>query len=306
MKILIFSLLIVSLVYANTEEDKLKKTALKPLVKQRQEIKHQIDSFTTGIDQFLTGREFSNRPNRTKLTISNQFNFKEAGEVEYQPLVNVDLHLPNLEKLIQVKLSSYDVAERNEGVDKNRIEEKSSEESFGTSVNFFKEINKFKLQFRPRLEFSPVVGISYLLKFSLKQAISQRIFFEPTLSFLAQPDDGTSQYTSLNIVNYVSRKSKFTFINEWEYQNIDHTLQANNGFSISNDYNSRISFLHMLIFESNNRPTYNLDNIVLSTGYFHKLYKGIIHYSLRPYVSFAREYEFRQKFGVQFHLNLIF
>ena len=60
------------------------------------------------------------------------------------------------------------------------------------------------------------------------------------------------------------------------------------------------------MFESTNRPEYHLEQIVLSSGFYHKIYYRVLHYAITPYFSFSNPNNFKGKFGVRFDLNVIF
>lgn len=277
------------------------------LVRQNIEVSKRVDSFAQRIDLFLTGEKVTGRENESTLVLSNRLDWKEGGEVEYKPHFDVDLRLPNLEKKWKLKLSSYDNSEVGSGVDRSRVDAQSAGENYGTSIEFVEDLQKYKVSFRPRLQLSPTLGMSYLLRFRREIKLSNTSQFRPTYTLFARPEDGTGVFISYNTSIQSGKQSLIKWINEGEYTNKENIFKTNNGLSHSRPLRWRhTNLVHSLVFESINRPSFHLERIVLSSGFYHKAMYRVFHYAITPYVAFAKEDNFKGKFGMRFDLNFIF
>lgn len=288
------------------KEEKKEKTG-EIFIRKNIEISEEVNTFAEEIDMFLSGDDYTSKDNESSLVIVNQFDYSEGGEFSYNPLVNFHLRLPNLEEKFKLNFSSYDSDEASRGVNRSRVQRNNPDESFGTSINWEKTLGDVDVDLRPRLEVSPGVGVSWRLKFEQKINWAKKMLFRPNIAFYAKPRDGTGIFTTFS--NYWAYSPKLTFIllNEWEYQNKENLLQANNGFALEQLLGGdSYYFLHQVIFESTNRPKYNLDSIVVSSGFHHNWLYRVLTYKLSPYLSFEREYNFKGRAGIRLEVQMIF
>ncbi|MEC9282874.1 MAG: hypothetical protein VX642_09190 [Bdellovibrionota bacterium] len=292
-------------------KEKIKKNADEEtgevLIRKNIQISEEVNTFAEEIDMFLSGDDYSSKDNESSLVVVNQFDYSEGGEFVYKPLVNFHLRLPNLEEKFRLNFSSYDSDESTRGVNRNRVQRNNPDESFGTSINWVRRFGKIDVDLRPRLEISPGVGVSWRLRFEQKINWARKMLFRPNLALYAKPRDGTGVFTTFN--NYWAYSPKLTYIliNEWEYQNKENLLQANNGFALEQLLGGdSYYFLHQIVFESTNRPKYHLDSIVVSSGFHHNWLYRVLTYKLSPYLSFEKENYFKGRAGIRLEVQMIF
>jgi hypothetical protein len=114
-------------------------------------------------------------------------------------------------------------------------------------------------------------------------------------------------FVSFNTSYQVGKNSLIKWINEGEYTNLENLFKTNNGLSHSKPLTwKHTNLVNSLVFESINRPSFHLERIVLSSGFYHKAMYRVFHYAITPYVAFAKENNFKGKFGMRFDLNFIF
>lgn len=307
-KCLLFSL-IISLTVSTPVYSRVKpknKKAKGDFIEKNIELSKEVDSIAQEIDFFLSGEKKISKNNSSTLVLSNRFDWIEGGETELKSHFDIDFRLPNLEKKWKLKLSSYDDAEAGRGIEKNRVESNTAEENYGTSIEFLNKWDDYKILFRPRLQLSPLLGMSYLVRASKSIKLSKTSSFNPSYSFYAKPEKGTGVFTSFNTV-FKKGTSVFTLINEAEYSNYENKFLVNNGVAYSHRViQDNMSMIQSLLLESTNRPTYHLDQIVLSSGFYHKIYYRVFHYAVTPYLLFSEPNDFKGKFGVRVDANFIF
>lgn len=308
MKRFLLVLLVISFSSFSIAANSKKKKKKNPeFIETNIELSKEVDSIAQEIDFFLSGEKTKTKKNNTTLVLSNRFDWREGGETEFKSHFDVNISLPNLEKKWKLKLSSYDDSAAGRGIEKNRVESTSAQENYGTSIEFLNKWEDYKLVFRPRLQLSPLLGMSYLLRLSKDIKLDKKTTFRPSYSFYAKPEKGTGIFASFN-TDYRKTKTRiFTLINEGEYSNFENTFLVNNGLAYRHPiFKANMHMIHSVMLESTNRPTYHLDQIVVSSGYYHKLYFRVFHYAITPYLLFAEENNFKGKFGVRIDANFIF
>jgi len=276
-----------------------------PILEMNDEISRKIDDIAKSLDVYLADKEYVDEENRTRIVLRNNFHWTEGATFSYKPHISVRLHLPNLQRKWQLRITSYDEDEEERGINKNRFQTEEQEEEYGTSFALFQDLGKVRTEFRPRLEITDSVETSYLLKFSSDADI---LWFSinPELQLFARSDDGTGQFAAINFDFQVTSSNMLTLINEEQYTDGDNTFSTNNGLKWTHLYNERMSQEYAVIFESNNRATYHLSKWTFSPSFRHKLFKNVTHYSLTPYLTFEEENEFHGRAGVKLNVDFIF
>jgi hypothetical protein len=61
-----------------------------------------------------------------------------------------------------------------------------------------------------------------------------------------------------------------------------------------------------VIVESDNRPKYHLQQTVFSTSFHHKLWRNVLHYTITPYWTMAKDRGYRPATALDMSLELIF
>jgi hypothetical protein len=275
------------------------------LIKENIKIRAKLDNLANNIDLALSNKDHSTTVNPTKIIIRNQFGWGEGGAFNYQPALDLNLHLPNLEKKWKLKFTTYDEDQETRGVNKNRIKPVPINNNYGGSVGFFQNLGNINVEFQPRVELRNGIQVSYISKFTTKLE-APHIVVHPEAQLFARSDSGVGQYFSLDTDFLLSSSTTFTIINEEQYLDLVNIFSTNNGVAIGHVFNDRMSQNVSMIFESLSRPNYHLERYTVATGFSQKLYKNILHYSIQPYLAFSRSLDFKGSPGLNFEFDLIF
>jgi hypothetical protein len=268
-------------------------------------ISKEIDSFAEKIDLYFADREFVDEDNKTRIVIHNDFNWPENSNVRYSPRLGIRLHLPNLQRKWQLKITTYDEDSEERGINKNRYQASSQEENYGTSFALVEYLGNIKTEFRPRVEFTDSLKTSYILKFS-GDAKFLYLKLEPEVQLFARSDTGTGEYSALNFVYDLDELNVMTLINEQQYTNGNNTFSTNHGLRLEHSYNQRMAHEYKVVFQSDNRDTYHLEKTMLTCAFKHKLYMNVFHYSITPYLAFEKARKFRVSPGINLKTEVIF
>ncbi len=276
----------------------------KSLIEQDIKIANKIDEFASDIDTAMSGSNSAGR-NRTNIVLRNQLNWAEGGTFTYTPHIDLNLRLPNLEKKWQLKFTTYDADEVDRGINRGRVKTTPIAENYGGSVGLLQKLGRITTEFQPRVEIKNPVTLSYLLKF--RTNIEEKILtFKPELQLFARSDSGVGQFTSFNFDIPLYKTLALTLINEEQYQDRANIFSTNEGLSFGFSYNDYMTQSLSLMYESSSRPNFHLDRYIIASGFTHKIYKNVLHYTVVPYLAFPRNLDFKGSPGVNFELDIIF
>lgn len=275
------------------------------LLEENKRISQHIDIMAQDLDIILAGKRVVKAPNRSSVVVRNQFSASEGGVYSFQPHLDVNLHLPNLEERLKLRFTSYDEIDESRGVNRNRVRTTPRNRNIGAGVFIRQLLGSFVVEYQPRLEFPGQFQLSQYLKFATTSSNSF-VSFNPEIQLYARADRGVGEFMALNTDWPIYNSLVFTFVNEEQYQDRDNLLTTNHGGILGWDYNDLMSQNISLIFESRSRPHFNLDRYTLAFGFFHRLYKNVVHYTVVPYLAFPRALDFRGSPGINFELNVIF
>ncbi len=263
-----------------------------------------VNSVAEGLDLFLAGKRLTNRPNETSVVIENSTYTVDGENTANTTGFGVNLRLPNLEEYWHLKFSNYDEREER-GVNEKYLRQTPRENNYGATVGFFKKFGDVRTIFEPRIELQDPLRVSHSLRFDSIAKMDQYTI-NPKLEFFFSPTKGVGQFLAINFNWPLSKNLTMTFINEGEYQERFHSFSTSNGFSMGHYWSPVTSFSYDLIFNSNNRDVYHLENYIVSTSLNHLVYKKILDYRLTPYLNFRRDKGFAGVTGFVFAVALRF
>jgi hypothetical protein len=258
------------------------------------------------IDMFLAGNEYVDQPNASALFFRNGFAWKEGGEFAYRPRFGVNLQLPNLQKKMLLKITSYSADDEELGVEEARNLPEESEEEYGTSLEFREQLGTITTRFRPgvKLREKKLEGTGTVIFSS--RANAGIATFMPEFQFFARTYSGFGQFLGLNTDFQLTPANCLTLINEIEYSARKQTLYTNNGLGFVRNYNRTMSQQSALLFESTDKPTFYLEETLLRSAFIHRLYVNALHYRVTPYVLFEKAIKFHPKAGFDVMVEFIF
>jgi hypothetical protein len=276
-----------------------------PIIKGDIDITKAIDEAASSVDVALAGKRIVSTTNNTKVTIRNQINWPQGGPFAYNPHLDLRLRLPNLEKKWQLKFITYDEDQENRGINANRLKTTPIQTDYAGSIGLLQKLGEVNIEFEPRLQFQGGVQVSYFLRLTSK-ATRKYFTIRPEAQFFAKSDNGVGQFFAADMDFPIYKSLVFTLINEEQYQDRLNTLSTNNGIGFSYDYTDHFSQNYTLIFESTNRPNFQLALYTVATAFTQKIYKNILHYTVQPYLAFSNTLNYLGAPGINFELDLIF
>lgn len=268
-------------------------------------ISRWLDEMATELDLFLVGKRVTDRKNETNIKIDNSTYIEEHKQLNNTTSFNLNLRLPNWEDYWQLKFTSYDESEERRGIQRGPLRKTPRERNYGASVGFFRQLGDVATSFQPRIDLGSRLKVSHSLGFDTK--IDQKTYeLVPKLEFYAKAEQGTGIYHSFNINIPLNEIFAISFINNAEYEDKKHNFTVANGFAVAHGITERSSFAYSLIFGSNNRENYHLEDYTLSVTWSHVVYKKILDYQIIPYLGFPRTRSFKATPGITFNVGLMF
>lgn len=275
------------------------------LIAESEAVSKKIEGTVERFDLYAANRKYVDEPNRSRVAIHNNFSLREGGVRTYAPHLGVHLHLPNLQKKLQLRFSTYDQDLESRGINKSRYRPLPKEPVYTGGLALFQGLGKIKTEFRPLVEFEKKATTSYLFRFwtTLEHGAFS---IEPEGQLFARSDTGTGQYVGLNFGYQLNASNGLTLLNEEQYTDGDNTLLTNHGIKWGHQYNDLMSFQNSLIFETNNRSAYHLETYVYRLTFEHMLRENLLHYSFTPYLTYEKSELFQPRAAIDFKVQIIF
>lgn len=264
-----------------------------------------FDSMADNLDIFLAGRRLTTRRQESGVKIENSTYYSEleAG-VKNQTSINASLRLPNVEQYWQVKFTDYDET-KEKGVKSTIVRSGPRPKNYGASIGAFQQLGNVRTAFQPRIALQDPLSIAHSLTFeSTAELKSCRVV--PRVEFYATPDSGVGTYQEVNFYFKLSKVWSFTLINDGNYEERKNQYSVSNGFSFGQVVSKTSGLSYSMIFSSNNRPAYHLENYTIAVVWGHLLYKKILDYSLAPRLDFTKDSGFRGTRGINLNVGLNF
>ncbi len=277
----------------------------KKLIEEDIKVRKKIDDIITGVDLALTGGKLSDRKNLTQIVIRNQLNWPEGGPFVYTPHLDLRLDLPNLEKKFFLKFATYNEDQESRGINRDRLKTSPIQDDAAATIGVLQKLGEVQVEFEPRVEFRSGIQLSYFMKLTSSSS-SGPSSFHPDAQFFARSDTGIGQFLALNFDVKISRRFILSVIDEEQYQDQTNLFSTNNGLLLTYIYNDRMSQQTSLIYEASSRPAYHLDSYTIGSGFTHKLYRNVLHYTILPYLIFPRNLDFKWSPGLNLEVDIIF
>lgn len=267
-------------------------------------IAEKIDDIAESIDLFLAGKKISTEDNESSARIVGFTSRTEGGDTSDSVHFDLNLRLPNLEEVWQLKFSTVETNEF-QSLDKNRAGSAPGQKKYVASLGFFDQLGKVRTSFQPRIELSDPLQTSYVLEFS--QTIFSKVYsFRPRLKFFADSEKGTGQASSFNVDFQMRPLLVVRFITEQQYLDLLGLFSTNLGPEILFSLSKRSSLSTSLTFYSINQPSYHLDHYLLAYSIRHELHKKMLYSQVSPNLLFPKDHGFKGIAGISATLELVF
>lgn len=281
------------------------KSLLESALQNNIAISRWLDEVANEIDLFIVGKKITDRKNDTHIKIDNSSYIEERKKFNNTTSFNLNLRLPNLEDYWQLKFTSYDEGEDRRGLQNGPLRKSPREKNYGASVGFFRELGKIQTSFQPRVDLGSRLKISHSLGFS-SHINYTKFEFVPKFEFYAGPTKGAGIYQSYNFNIPLNATLVLSLINNGNYEDKAHYFSTANGVALAKGVSDTSSITYSLIFGSNNRSNYHLEDYTLASSWSHVLYKKILDYQVTPYLNFPRSKNFAITPGMTFQFGLKF
>lgn len=263
-----------------------------------------FDGVADGLDMYLIGRRITREKNTSFVKFTGSVYSTEGNNLTTGLGTNAVLRLPNVEKYWQLKFETTDSSERERGTPDRAIRP-NQQRNYGATVGLFRKLGNVKTIFQPRIELQDPLKISHSLIF---ESIAEQKDYSvnPRLEFFAHATKGPGIFQALNFHRTLDKIRSLTLINDGEYLEKQHKLSVTNGVSFGYLVADRMTLGTGIMFGSNNRPSYHLENYVVSVAWNQLLYKNILDYGITPFIDFQLPRGFRGLGGVTIDVNLNF
>lgn len=282
------------------------KTTLEDdLIQSNIYISRFFDSMANGLDLFLAGQQYTDKPNTTSAIFETSAYYNSLTGLKNDVSLDFNLRLPNVEEYWQVTFTSYDeTAER--GVSQDYLRNTPRQRNYGATFGFFKQLGNVRTSFQPRVSFAGAFKISHTLSFESIVEKTKSYRFNPKLQFYADADKGPGMFQALNFNFSLNRYYSLTFVNEGDYVDRVETYTVTNGVALGQWFSQMSSISYNIFVTSTNRPNYQLYAYNFSAAFSQILYKNILDYQIQPNIDFSQAHNFVRNPGVNFHLYVRF
>lgn len=266
-----------------------------------------VKSVSNKLDMLLTGEKTTNEKTKSSLTIRNLGYWSEGtSAITYKPRFDLRLHLPNLQEKWSVNFTSYDDDQEEVGIRRNRLQTSAPPESYGANVVLLKKLGKIDVTFRPKLQLRDKrVSTAHLLRFQ-SEADMKTYKIIPRLELFARADTGTGELAALNFEYEFNNKLTGTLVNEEEYVDLNNLFNTNHEIGLSHELNETQALKYAILFESNNKPNFHLEQFTTYINFRHSLYNNKLAYSLSPRLVFPRTYDYKNRLAFAAEIDFIF
>lgn len=265
----------------------------------------RVDSMAESIDIMLAGKRYTRKPNSSSANVNQFVTYREGGKVDTSTDFGINLRLPNLERRWQLRFTSYDEEEENRDLQQQRVRTRARPRDYGAGLFFFEKLGNIKTTFQPRLELKDPLEVSYVLRF---ESQAEKGFFRliPRMDLYADPQKGTGEFLSLEIIMELSKRLELSIQNTEEYRERENFFTTQHGISLDRSLDDKRAVGMGVTAGSHNRYHFHLDSLVASVSYAQLIYKDRLSFALTPFQSFVKNEHFKGKSGVTFTLNMMF
>ncbi|MEK6628163.1 MAG: hypothetical protein AABY53_06015 [Bdellovibrionota bacterium] len=289
---------------ADDDDELHKKTFERKFIDSNIEISKWFDNLTEGIDLFLVGEQLNSEKNQSSVKLENTTFSKEGTAPSNQTTIIINPRFPNLEKYWNLKFTSYN--EQDERGAKNKLIRQSPRETnYGATIGVFKSVGKIRTSFQPRIGLQDPLVISHSLVFESTLDLNH-FQINPKLNLFADATNGTGLFQAINFNFVLTNTFSLTLINDGTYFEKTHKYTTTNGVSLGQSISNINAMSYSLLFFSNNRDNYHLDSYVLSTSWYHLIYKKILDLQLTPHLEFTSLRGYKGQAGISLQLTLNF
>jgi hypothetical protein len=268
-------------------------------------VESSIDKAADKLDMMLAGKRYTRRRNTSHAHISQVVTWSEGGEIKTSTDFGLNLRLPNFEDRWQARFSSYDERSESRDMRQRQTPLRPRQRDPGAALSFLRRLGKIRTSFQPRLELKDPLEVSYVLKFE-SNLQHHDLHINPRLDFFADPRHGVGQFTSLEVVIPVSRRSAITVQNDEEYRDKDNGMKTNHGISYEYTLNDSKGIGFSVVSSTQNRPAYHLRSFSVASAFTHEIVRRRLSYQVIPFLAFEKSRHFKGEAGITLNTELTF
>jgi hypothetical protein len=276
------------------------------LIEKNKEISNWFDRKVEQIDLFLVGKSTSNVINESSIKLISTTESQEGENLKSNIAISINPKLPNLEKFLKIRLSTY--VERDEYLRSRRTLNEDTDEIFtkpSASEDFWHDIQTFKTSFEPRIELRDPLKVSYSLNFK-SHGQYYSFSLDPGLEFFADDTKGVGQHLALNYSFKLSKIFDLRFLNEGEYQHRLHSFNVENGMTLNQVLDANSDLGYGFVISSKNKPNYQMSSYRIFTSWQRSIYRRVLDVQLVPHLEFQSTRNYTGVPGIVFNLIISF
>lgn len=282
-----------------------KPSLVDDLIEKNKEISSWFDQKVEDLDLFLVGKSVSYEKNLSSIKVINSTESYEGANFKNNTTISINPKLPNLEKFLKIRLSTY--VERDEYLRGKRDlryedDEGALEEDPTESDDFWHDVFTFNTSFEPRIELTDPLKVSHSLNFG-SHAEYQFFRLDPRFELFADYTKGIGLHHALNYAFQLTDRFDLRFMNEAEYQDRLHLYTVENGMTLNQIVDLNHNLGYGFVIASSNQPNYRMTGYRVFTSWNWTLYRRVLDLQLVPQVEFTSARNYRGLAGCV--LNLI-
>ena len=272
---------------AITPQEQRKPSLVDDFIEKNKEISSWFDRKVEEVDLFLVGKSSSNVKNESNIKLISTTESREGDNLHSNIAISINPKLPNLEKFLKIRLSTY--VERDEYLrSKRHLKEEDKNERAkqrSVSYDFWHDVQTFSTSFEPRIELRDPLQVSYSLNFS-SHGEYLKFSLDPGLEIFVDETKGLGQHISMNYSYKLTDIFDLRFLNEGEYQYRLHLFNVENGMTLNQVLDDFSDLGYGFVVSSVNKPNYQMSSYRVFVAWQRTIYRKVLDVQFVPQLEF--------------------
>ena len=265
---------------------------------------HGFDWMANKLDLYLAGKRYTRVKNDTSVNIRQTFRYEEGGLLRPSTDFGLNLRLPNVEKRWALRFASYDEEAEQRDLTERRAQTRPRPQEYSAGFVFFQKLGDISTSFQPQLQLKDPLEMKYTLRFE-SEAKNDRVRLVPKFQLFADPNRGTGEYFSAEVVVALDEFTDLSIENSEEYQGGQTLWRTQHGVAVDHELSDTRGIGASVSASSSTLNAYHLEGFTLAVTYGETLSKDLLRWRVTPYWAFSKGYAFKGRNGVTLSVELI-